>query len=161
MQVLFLRIFKNSISCPKNGTVVDKDIRVRYQVVKDQPCVKPMLKHKKIHIPCLWKCVLIDKTHSKATEYLRIIDSDLLLSKSYQIRQLSLETPVFIAFAEPFTYSSSIVAGGFPVRSYMTLLTPLTSFTMRLVTLLKSSHGSSADSAVMKSVVVTARRTTA
>ena len=69
------------------------------KVVKDQPCVKPMLKHKKIHIPCLWKCVLIDKTHSKATEYLRIIDSDLLLSKSYQIRQLSLETPVFIAFA--------------------------------------------------------------
>ena len=109
MQVLFLRIFKNSISCPKNGTVVEKDIRVRYQVVKDQPCVKPMLKHKKIHIPCLWKCVLVDKTHSKATEYLRIIDSDLLLSKSYQIRQLSLETPVFIAFAEPFTYSSSLL----------------------------------------------------
>ena len=55
-------------------------------------------------------------------------------------------------------YSNSIVAGGFPVQSYMTRLMCLTSFTIRLVVLPMTSHGISALSAVMKSVVVTARR---
>ncbi len=53
-------------------------------------------------------------------------------------------------------YSNSIVAGGFPVQSYSTLLIPLTSFTILLVTFPRISQGSSALSAVMKSVVVTA-----
>ena len=54
-------------------------------------------------------------------------------------------------------YSNSIVAGGFPVQSYSTLLTPFTSLTIRLVTFPSTSHGSSAASAVMKSEVSTAR----
>ena len=58
-------------------------------------------------------------------------------------------------------YSNSIVAGGFPVQSYSTLLTPLTSFTILLVTLPITSQGSSAASAVIKSEVVTARNATA
>ena len=53
-------------------------------------------------------------------------------------------------------YSNSIVAGGFPVQSYITLFTPLTSFTILVVTFPRTSHGKSADSAVMKSLVVTA-----
>src|SRR5574344_380123 len=56
-------------------------------------------------------------------------------------------------------YSNSIVAGGFPVQSYSTLLTPFTSFTIRVVTLPRTSQGSSALSAVIKSLVLTARRT--
>lgn len=54
-------------------------------------------------------------------------------------------------------YSNSIVAGGFPVTSYRTLLTPFTSLTILLDTLPRTSHGSSAASAVMKSTVFTAR----
>lgn len=54
-------------------------------------------------------------------------------------------------------YSNSIVAGGFPVQSYSTRLTPLTSFTIRLATLPNTSHGIWAASAVMKSTVFTAR----
>lgn len=58
-------------------------------------------------------------------------------------------------------YSNSIVAGGFPVQSYMTLFTPFTSFTILLVTLASTSHGICAASAVMKSEVFTALSATA
>lgn len=54
-------------------------------------------------------------------------------------------------------YSNSIVAGGFPVQSYSTLLTPFTSFTILLVTFPSTSQGICAASAVMKSEVFTAR----
>ncbi len=55
-------------------------------------------------------------------------------------------------------YSHSIVAGGLDVMSYTTRLTPGTSLTMRLAVRAKRSSGSRAQSAVMKSSVVTARR---
>lgn len=58
-------------------------------------------------------------------------------------------------------YSNSIVAGGFPVQSYSTRLTPFTSFTIRFVTFPSTSHGISALSAVIKSDVHTARSATA
>ena len=51
-----------------------------------------------------------------------------------------------------------MVAGGFPVQSYITRLMCFTSFTILLVVFQMTSHGISALSAVMKSVVVTARR---
>ena len=54
-------------------------------------------------------------------------------------------------------YSNSIVAGGLLVQSYITRFTPLTSFTMRFVTLWSTSQGICALSAVMKSLVITAR----
>ena len=54
-------------------------------------------------------------------------------------------------------YSHSIVAGGFPVQSYSTRFTCWTSFTIRLETLPITSQGSSAASAVIKSMVFTAR----
>lgn len=54
-------------------------------------------------------------------------------------------------------YSNSIVPGGFPVQSYNTRFTPFTSFTIRFVTLCSTSHGSCAASAVIKSLVFTAR----
>lgn len=61
--------------------------------------------------------------------------------------------------APPFDYySNSIVAGGLPVQSYMTRFTPFTSLTMRVVVFWRTSHGSCAHSAVMKSLVMTARR---
>ena len=58
-------------------------------------------------------------------------------------------------------YSNSIVAGGFPVQSYSTRFTCFTSFTIRLAVLPSTSHGISAASAVMKSMVFTARSATA
>ena len=65
---------------------------------------------------------------------------------------------IYGLFRNLVRYSNSIVAGGFPVQSYMKRLMCLTSFTIRLVVLPMTSHGISALSAVMKSVVVTARR---
>ncbi len=58
-------------------------------------------------------------------------------------------------------YSSSTVPGGLLVRSYITLFTPLTSFMIRLMTRWRTSKGISVASAVMKSMVSTARSTTA
>lgn len=75
--------------------------------------------------------------------------ADILLTQKMGSRLFS----VFPAF---LGHSNSIVAGGFPVQSYITRLTPLTSFTILVVTLPSTSHGSSALSAVMKSLVVTA-----
>ena len=57
-------------------------------------------------------------------------------------------------------YSHSIVAGGLLEMSYATRLMPRTSLMMRLDTFASSSCGSGAQSAVMKSVVWTARRAT-
>lgn len=72
-----------------------------------------------------------------------------------------LPTSSLFIFARLVAYSNSIVAGGFPVQSYMTLLTCFTSFTILVVTLLRTSHGISAASAVIKSLVNTARSATA
>lgn len=66
--------------------------------------------------------------------------------------------PFYQHFRGSVRYSNSIVAGGFPVQSYSTRFTCLTSFTIRLVALPITSQGISALSAVMKSVVVTALR---
>ena len=58
-------------------------------------------------------------------------------------------------------YSSSIVPGGLLVRSYTTRLTPFTSLIIRFITPCSTAHGISALSAVIKSIVLTARSTTA
>ncbi len=58
-------------------------------------------------------------------------------------------------------YSNSIVPGGLLVKSYITLLTPLTSLMIRFMTLFSTSYGISAASAVMKSIVLTALNATA
>ena len=57
-------------------------------------------------------------------------------------------------------YSHSIVAGGFDETSYTTRFTPGTSLTMRAETRSRRSYGRRAQSAVMKSSVVTARSAT-
>ncbi len=57
------------------------------------------------------------------------------------------------------SYSHSMVAGGLEVRSYTTRFTPRTSLTMRLETRASRSCGSGAQSAVMKSWLLTARST--
>ena len=48
------------------------------------------------------------------------------------------------------------INGNLPVQSYVARLTLLTSLIILLVTVPSTSHGRSADSAVMKSLVVTA-----
>lgn len=58
-------------------------------------------------------------------------------------------------------YSNSIVPGGLLVQSYTTRFTPFTSFTILFVTFPRTSQGSCAASAVMKSLVVTALSATA
>lgn len=57
-------------------------------------------------------------------------------------------------------YSHSIVAGGLLLTSYVTRLMPRTSLIMRPEVRFSSEYGSSAQSAVMKSVVCTARMAT-
>lgn len=57
-------------------------------------------------------------------------------------------------------YSHSIVAGGLEVISYTMRFTPLTSFTMRREAVSSTSYGIRAQSAVIKSLVVTARSAT-
>ena len=57
-------------------------------------------------------------------------------------------------------HSHSIVAGGLPEMSYTTRLMPRTSLMMRLETLDSRPYGSSAQWAVMKSSVCTARNAT-
>lgn len=58
------------------------------------------------------------------------------------------------------SHSHSIVAGGLLLTSYVTRLMPRTSLMMRPDTFLSRAYGSSAQSAVMKSLVCTARRAT-
>ena len=53
-------------------------------------------------------------------------------------------------------YSNSIVPGGLLVKSYITLLTPLTSLIILVITFCRTSKGISEQSAVIKSVVLTA-----
>ena len=65
------------------------------------------------------------------------------------------------AFGISIFYSSSIVPGGLLVRSYITRLTPFTSLIILVITLCNTSNGMSAQSAVMKSLVHTARSATA
>lgn len=60
-----------------------------------------------------------------------------------------------------FRYSISIVPGGLLVISYSTRLTPRTSPMIRVIMRVRTSYGISAASAVIKSTVFTARRTTA
>ena len=54
-------------------------------------------------------------------------------------------------------YSHSIVAGGLEVMSYTTRLIPFTSLTIRVDTVFSTSYGSRTQSAVMPSVLWTAR----
>jgi len=54
-------------------------------------------------------------------------------------------------------YSHSIVAGGLELTSYTTRLIPRTSLMMRDDTRFNKAYGNSAQSAVMKSLVCTAR----
>lgn len=58
-------------------------------------------------------------------------------------------------------HSHSIVAGGLLVISYTIRFTPTTSFTIRLEALSSTSYGMRAQSAVMKSLVVTPRSASA
>lgn len=58
-------------------------------------------------------------------------------------------------------YSNSIVPGGLLVRSYITLLTPFTSLIILFMTPCNTAQGISALSAVIKSIVFTARSATA
>jgi hypothetical protein len=53
-----------------------------------------------------------------------------------------------------------MVAGGLELTSYVTRLIPRTSLMMRELTFLSSAYGSSAQSAVMKSLVCTALNAT-
>jgi hypothetical protein len=54
-------------------------------------------------------------------------------------------------------YSHSMVAGGFDVMSYTTRLMPFTSLTIRVETEFKTSYGNRTQSAVIPSVLCTAR----
>ena len=74
-------------------------------------------------------------------------------SSTAQLRTVAL-------IANDSAYSHSIVAGGLLEMSYTTRFTPFTSLMMRLEIRAKTSHGKRAQSAVMKSSVVTARNAT-
>ena len=69
----------------------------------------------------------------------------------------ALKRPVYKEFQKIFIIQTQSLPVVSPVQSYITLFTCFTSFTILLVVLPMTSHGISALSAVMKSVVVTAR----
>ena len=68
------------------------------------------------------------------------------------------KTPIYKALQSVFNYSHSIVPGGLLVMSYTILFMWLTSLTILVDTLSKTSYGILAQSAVMKSVVLTPLR---
>ena len=70
--------------------------------------------------------------------------------------QTARKSFIYGLFRNLVRYSNSIVPGGLLVRSYITLFTPLTSLIILLITLLSTSYGISAASAVIKSTVFTA-----
>ena len=91
------------------------------------------------------------------------LDGTALLAKaqepSVKDRLVANTQSAFERDAGP-AHSHSIVAGGLLDTSYTTRLMPRTSLMMRPDTRLSSACGSSAQSAVMKSLVCTARRAT-
>lgn len=64
---------------------------------------------------------------------------------------------ILLGFRLLWHYSNSIVPGGLLVRSYITRFTPFTSFMILVITFCSTSNGISEQSAVMKSLVLTAR----
>ena len=94
-----------------------------------------------------------------------LIDKYIILNMG--IKKVSRHTlragksAVYAVSRLPVYYSNSIVAGGFPVQSYSTRFTFFTSLTIRFAARPRTSHGISAASAVIKSIVLTARRATA
>ena len=86
-----------------------------------------------------------------------ILSTNLVPEDKKKLRK----SPFFDGFRSFLNYSISIVPGGLLVQSYITLFTPLTSLTIRFVTMSSISHGRWIASAVMKSVVPTARSATA
>ncbi len=118
-----------------------------------------------------WLCFQITPAYQKTesspdTHLTRSLRSRLSLVSCLQIvvsnkkcrdaSKLALDTFIAYDCSQSISYSNSIVAGGFPVQSYSTLLTPFTSLTILLETTLKTSHGICAASAVIKSEVLTA-----
>lgn len=88
-----------------------------------------------------------------ATDSLR--DVNLFKSTTYEDFSMAGDSPRRTRF-----HSHSMVAGGFELTSYVTRLMPRTSLMIRPDTFLSSAYGSSAQSAVMKSLVCTARNAT-
>lgn len=84
---------------------------------------------------------------------------------AYQSKKKKPTSPVFMLVCRlskyVFVYSNSIVPGGFELISNRTRLTPRTSLMILLMTFCNTSNGICAASAVMKSMVFTARSATA
>ena len=106
-------------------------------------------------------CPMSDETRQNRSKRDKMRQDIKLLIIATILQPDNLKIQYLCLFPVIIHYSSSIVPGGFEVRSYITRLTPLTSFMMRLMARCKTSKGISAASAVMKSTVCTARRTTA
>lgn len=100
----------------------------------------------------------------RAIRHIRIARTPRLLSSCYQTGNPALKKCVFSRFCSPshplFRYSHSILAGGLVVTSSTTRFTCGTSLTILAEIVRTTSYGMRAQSAVMKSSVVTARMAT-
>lgn len=100
----------------------------------------------------------------RAIRHVRIKRTLRLLSFCYQTGSQVLKKRVFSRFCSPshplFRHSHSILAGGLVVTSSTTRFTCGTSFTILAEIVRTTSYGMRAQSAVMKSSVVTARMAT-
>lgn len=100
----------------------------------------------------------------RAIRHIRIARTPRLLSSCYQTGNPVLKKCVFSRFCSPshplFHYSHSILAGGLVVTSSTTRFTCGTSLTILAEIVRTTSYGMRAQSAVMKSSVVTARMAT-
>ena len=95
---------------------------------------------------------------SDAEAILRECPSVSMVSPQVQASNTANSATVF--FMTFFFYSQSIVAGGLELMSYTTLLTPFTSLIMRLDIFARKSYGRWLQSAVIPSLLSTARSAT-
>ena len=134
--------------------------RKSIRVIAKGPAVLPSRKSAE---PLLSNCVPAPASHSRHLLYqhkANAADAIILLSN----RQSCFEKCVFSRLCSPshplFAYSHSILAGGLVVTSSTTRFTCGTSFTILAEIVRTTSYGMRAQSAVMKSSVVTARMAT-
>lgn len=106
-------------------------------------------------------CPMSDETRQNRSKRDKMRQDIKMLIIATILQPDNLKIQYLCPFPAIIHYSSSIVPGGLLVKSYITRLTPFTSLIIRFMVFCKTANGMSVQSAVIKSDVLTARRTTA
>ena len=110
-----------------------------------------------------WNTITVRQEFQSDSLFMEYVESvSISISKQSHGAKRKTEKCRFYALSSPnVRYSNSIVPGGLLVKSYITLLTPLTSLIILPITFCSTSNDISAASAVIKSIVLTALKATA